>query len=82
MYNFYSVCIWHKNYAKMKYQHIGKIAQDDEPLYHWEEIRGLFSSFDGELLRHILHAKIPLEKFIRYELASCGFEEAKQIWTY
>ncbi len=89
MYNFYSIWVRRKNYSNMKYEHIREISKDDDPLYHWEEIRGLFSSFDGELLRYILHAKIPLEKFIRYELASrgfdedhnwCGFEKAKKIW--
>ena len=73
----------------MKYEHIKEIAKDDDPLFHWEEIRGLFSSFDGELLIYILYAKIPLDKLIRYELASrgfdkahqwVGFEEAEKIW--
>lgn len=89
MYNLYSTSVRQKSYKKMKYSHIQKIAQDSTPLYHWEEIRGLFSSFDGELLRYILHAQIPLEKFIRYELASrgfdkahhwVGFEKAEKIW--
>lgn len=78
MYNLYSTTVRQKNYKKISYTDIQKIAQEDDPLYHWEEIRGLFSSFDGELLRYILHAKIPLEKFIRYELASRGFDKAHQ----
>lgn len=78
-----------KNYVKMDYTHIKHIAMDENPLKHWEEIRGLFSTMDGEILRYILHAKTPLEKFIRFELASrgfdenhiwCGFEKAQEIW--
>jgi len=77
------------NYLKLSYQNIQIIAMDDDPLNHWEEIRGMLSVLDGELLRYILHTKIPLEKFIRFELASrgfdkdhkwCGFEKAKEIW--
>ena len=61
----------------------------EDPLNHWEEIRGIYSIMDGELLRYILQSKIPLEKFIRFELASrgydkdyrwCGFEKAEEIW--
>lgn len=78
-----------ENYVKMGYSHIKHIAMDENPLRHWEEIRGIFSVLDGEILRYILHAKIPLEKLIRYELASrgfnenhlwCGFEKASDIW--
>ncbi len=62
---------------------------DEDPLHHFEEIRGMFSVMDGEILRFILEAKIPLEKFIRYELASrgfdkdhkwVGFEKVEEIW--
>ena len=44
---------------------------------------------DGALLCFVLHTKLPLEKLIRYELASrgydqnmnwVGFEKAKEIW--
>lgn len=89
MYSHYSIAVWKKKYRNMKYSDIQKIAQDKNPLKHWEIIRGLFSVMDGEVLRYMLHAKIPLEKFIRYELASrgfdknhqwCGFEKAKEIW--
>ncbi len=78
-----------KNYTDMDYKNIQQIVSDEDPLHHWEDIRGMFSVMDGEILRYILHAKIPLEKFIRYELASrgfdkdhkwCGFEKAKEIW--
>ena len=32
----------------------------------------MLSITDGEILRFILHTKLPLEKMIRYELASRG----------
>jgi len=78
-----------EDYLNMDYDHISLIAQDDNPLTHWEEIKGMFSSLDGEILRFILAKKIPLEKFIRHELASrghdenhqwCGIDKAKEIW--
>jgi len=78
-----------KNYSKLSYKKIQMIAKDDDSLNHWEEIRGIFSVMDGEILRYILHSKIPMEKFIRFELASrgfdkdhnwCGFENAEDIW--
>ncbi|SDW82242.1 hypothetical protein SAMN05444411_102247 [Lutibacter oricola] len=77
------------DYSKLSYKKIQMIAMDEDPLNHWEEIRGLFSVMDGELLRYIIHSKIPLEKFIRFELAArgfdknhqwCGFDKAEKIW--
>ena len=77
------------DYTKMSYQHIQQIRMDDDPLYHFEEIAGMFSTCHGEILRFMLSAKIPLERFIRYELASrgydqkfnwVGFEKASDIW--
>lgn len=77
------------DYSNMSYNHIASIGMDEDPLTHWEEIRGAFQILDGELLRFILTKKIPLEKIIRYELACRGydknhqwvdFEEAKKIW--
>ncbi len=62
---------------------------DEDPLPHFEEIRGMFSVLHGEILRYILEVKIPLDKFIRYELANrgydkdhlwVGFEKAEEIW--
>jgi len=78
-----------ENYLKLSYEEIRELAKDRNPLKHWEELCGAFSTMDGELLRYILHMKIPLEKLIRYELAKrgydeshhwCGFERADQIW--
>ena len=49
----------------------------------------MISEMDGEILRFILKYKMPIERFIRYELASrgydenhqwVGFEKAKAIW--
>lgn len=77
------------DYIPMDYEHIGIIARNPDPPDHWETIRGMFSTVDGEILRYIIHMSIPLEKFIRYELASrgydknhtwCGYEKAKTIW--
>lgn len=78
-----------KEYESMSFAEIRSIVSDDEPLKHWAELRGAFSTMDGELLRYILAQQIPLEKFIRHELASrgydenhqwCGFEKAYAIW--
>lgn len=77
------------DYSKMSYKHIQDIRTDYDPLPHWEEIAGMFSTAHGEVLRFILSAKVPLEKFIRYELSGrgydenfkwVGFEEAEKIW--
>ncbi len=78
-----------KNLSEMDYNQIRYIRMDREPLPHWEEIAGMLSVMDGEILRYILHAKIPLEKLIRFELAGrgynenhrwCGFDKAEEIW--
>lgn len=77
------------DYLNMDYTHIQQIRMDEDPLSHFEEIAGMFSVAHGETLRFILSAKIPLEKFIRYELACrgydkdflwVGFEKAEKIW--
>lgn len=77
------------DYSNMSYDHIASIGMDEDPLKHWEKIRGMFQILDGELLRFTLAKKVPLEKMIRYELACrgydkdhlwCGFEKAKKIW--
>jgi len=78
-----------RDYSDISYDIIRDIKMDEEPLQHLEELLGVFSVMDGELLRYILHAKIPLEKLIRYELAIrgfdknhvwCGFEKAEDVW--
>ena len=78
-----------KDYCSMSYDHIRHIKMDEDPLRHWESLNGTFAIMDGELLRFILAGKIPLEKFIRAELAArgydkdhrwCGFEKAEEIW--
>ena len=77
------------SYADMGYDLIRKIYMDAEPLDHWEDIKGMFSIMHGETLRFLLKTKLPLEKFIRYELANrgydenfqwVGFERAGKIW--
>lgn len=78
-----------KEYANLSYQSIEEIRLDDDPLAHLEELCGMFSTLSGEILRFILHTQLPLEKFIRFELACrgydpnmhwVGFEKAKEVW--
>ncbi|WP_299884296.1 hypothetical protein [uncultured Lacinutrix sp.] len=77
------------DYKKMDYNHIQQIRMDADPLPHFEEIAGMFSLAHGETLRFILNTKIPLKRFIRYELACrgydenfkwVGFDKAEEIW--
>ncbi len=78
-----------KDLSELSYDKIRHIRMDNNPLPHWEEITGMFSVMDGEMLRYILDRKIPLEKLIRFELASrgydenhrwCGIDKAEEIW--
>lgn len=78
-----------KDYSGLSYDAIRHIKMDKDPLPHLENILGMFSVADGELLRFILSTSLPLEKIIRHELAYrgfdenhrwCGFEKAKEIW--
>jgi len=78
-----------KGHQKLMYAHIRHIKMDRDLLPHWEKIMGIIATTDGEILRYILHSKIPLEKLIRFELADrgydknhrwCGFEKAYKIW--
>ena len=64
-----------KDYRRMSYQHIAYILRDEDPHAHLEKLSGLFSVTDGDVLRFVLYSKIPLEKWIRYELASRGYDE-------
>lgn len=77
------------DHSKMSYRDIRHIKMDRDPLPHWESITGLFSVAGGEILRYMLHSKVPVEKLIRFELASrgydknhrwCGFDKAEEIW--
>ena len=78
-----------KDYSELTYDVIRHIRMDNNPLPHLEELIGQFSTMDGELLRYIIHSKLPLEKLIRFELAGrgydqdhrwCGFDKAETIW--
>jgi len=78
-----------KDYVDIEYRKLDTLAMDRNPLPHWEKIQGLFSVADGEILRYLLALEIPLEKFIRHELAKrgydenhrwCGFDNARDIW--
>ncbi len=77
------------DYRGMTYEQIEAIRTIVNPLSHWEEMIGLFSSTHGEILRFILAGGVPLEKLIRYELAIrgydqnnlwVGFDRARKIW--
>ena len=77
------------DYSDMNYDDIRKIRMDKEPAPHLEELFGQFTTMDGEILRFILHSKIPLEKIIRFTLAErgfdknhrwCGFSKSFEIW--
>lgn len=78
-----------KDYSKMNYDAIRHIRMDSDSLPFWDKTIGLFSIADGEILRFILHTKLPLERLIRHELAGrgydknhrwCGFHKANEIW--
>ncbi|WP_146106971.1 hypothetical protein [Polaribacter porphyrae] len=64
-----------KDYSNMNYDNIRHIRMDKEPLPHWEEINGILSTMDGEILRFLIHSKIPIENLIRFELAGRGFDK-------
>ena len=77
------------DYSDMPFEHIRSIRTDKNPLNHWEEISGMISTIHGETLRFILEYKIPLDKWIRYELAArgydenhewVGFDKAEEVW--
>ncbi|MGC4129267.1 MAG: hypothetical protein QM564_06840 [Bergeyella sp.] len=79
-----------ETYEHLSYKDLEKISKDKELLNHWEELLGKFQVMEGELLRFILKYKIPLEKMIRHELGSrgfdenhqwIGFDESKKLWT-
>lgn len=78
-----------KSYKRMGYDDIQVIAMDSAPLDIWEAVLGMVAMVDGESLRFILKYQVPLQKFIRFELAArgydvdnhwCGFEKAKEVW--
>jgi hypothetical protein len=78
-----------KDYTEMDYRKLDVLRQDNERLPHWEAIVGMVSVMDGEILRFIIHNKIPLDRIIRHELALrgfdknhrwCGFDRAREIW--
>lgn len=78
-----------KDYSELSYPDLDRLGMDRELLPHWESIRGMISVMDGEILRFILHNKIPIDRIIRHELACrgydinhrwCGFDKAREIW--
>ena len=78
-----------KDYAGMSYDDIRLLQMDRDPLPHIEQLLGSIATMDGEILRWILFYKIPMEKLIRFELGSrgydenhrwCGFSKSYEIW--
>ncbi len=66
------------------------IRHDPEPMDHWQEIIDMISMMDGDILRFILYTDLPLNTFIKEELAGrgyddrgnwIGFEQSKALWT-
>jgi hypothetical protein len=77
------------DYTSLHYERIAEIYADRNALWFWEEIKGMFQTANGELLRFLLSHQVPLEKLIRYELACrgydadmqwVGFDKAKKVW--
>lgn len=78
-----------KDLSTLSFDEIKTIRTEESMFAHFEIIFGMLSVTDGEILRFILHSKLPFDKFIRYELASrgfdedhqwCGFDNAEKIW--
>ena len=76
-------------YSSMDYTKIASIKMQQDSLEHWNGLSGMLQNAQGELLRFILEKQVPIEKWIRYELAcrgynkNCqwvGFNKAKEIW--
>lgn len=77
------------DYFDMSFNDLKKMKSDIDPLWHWEEIIGMFSVADGEILRFLLRYRVPIQKIIALELANrgydennhwVGFEKAEGIW--
>ena len=77
------------DYSELSYDDLRRVKMDNDSLPYWSSIIGVFSVIDGEILRFILHNKMPIEKLIRHELATrgydknhrwCGFDKAEEIW--
>lgn len=78
-----------EDYSSLSYNQLDAIRQSTEPLPFWNQIAGMVTVVDGEILRFILENKIPMDKIIRHELAIrgfdknhrwCGFDKAREIW--
>jgi hypothetical protein len=78
-----------QDYSHLDFNHLKAIGSDFDPLPHWASIKGAFDTMKTRYLLFILDQKVPLEKFIRYTLASrgydqkaewIGFEKAEKLW--
>lgn len=78
-----------ESYTDLSYERLNSLIKDEKMLKHWEELLGKFSVMEGELLRFIIQYQIPVDKIIRHELGTrgfdqnqqwVGFEESREIW--
>lgn len=76
-------------YENLDFEHIRNVYKDRDPSIIMESIKGAFSTMSNQELLFILTKKIPIEKFIKMELANrgfnhhnewVGFKEAERIW--
>lgn len=63
------------SYRNLSYKRLQAISKNLDMLKHWEDLLGKFMVMEGELLRFMLRYQIPLEKIIRHELSTRGFDE-------
>lgn len=66
------------SYADLQWQDMESLYQDEDPLFPWEELIGIFQTMDGTLLRFILAYRIPLPLFVCYTLACRGYDSQKR----
>lgn len=78
-----------QDYTKLAYGHLKHVAKAEEPAPFWEELTGLFTTVNGEILRFVLEHSLPLGMLVRLELANrgydqngnwCGFDHAESLW--
>jgi hypothetical protein len=77
------------DYSDFDFEYLESIRQDEEPLSHFEEIIGRFSTLQTHILLFILKSQLPLGLVIQQELASrgvdengkwIGFVKSREIW--
>ena len=77
------------DYRDMGYGAIHDIRCDADSLDHWEQVAGMVSVVDSEILRFLIICRVPIEKFMRHEPVIRGggeygnsvrFERTDEIW--